>query len=278
MISQVTHVEHANGLRAAILLTFSGLKPDDIKVDELAGVSMVDVHFPAYAESREWLNIIVSVDNFGHPAYGLSVIDSNETGFESHADCMFAHVPTMLKYVVRLFPLQAEGPADEEVEKFRAFMADHACYKDKYPYDYALTKVRQAELLANIKVRLPELEGLLKKAEDDYEDRLYRFYHQSFKVYHLQRTTLAITEILQSLLPDGSFNAWFTTIVQEGTGKEFEREDNHHWLSVTRPIVEAFTHAYYMLTMACKYGRELEAAPVVLPSGWAGLLYLYRIR
>jgi hypothetical protein len=36
--------------------------------------------------------------------------------------------------------------------------------------------------------------------------------------------------------------------------------------------------AKMMLALAWKYGRELESAPNLLPSGWAALLYLYRLR
>jgi hypothetical protein len=45
-----------------------------------------------------------------------------------------------------------------------------------------------------------------------------------------------------------------------------------------RPIVEAFFHAKFMLTMAVKYGKKLKEAPNMLPSGWAALLYLYKMR
>ena len=42
-------------------------------------------------------------------------------------------------------------------------------------------------LVANLKSALPELEQLLAKCSDHwgYEDPIYRFYHQSFKVYPL---------------------------------------------------------------------------------------------
>ncbi len=53
---------------------------------------------------------------------------------------------------------------------------------------------------------------------------------------------------------------------------------NARWLEVTRPMLEAFFHAKYFLAMACRYGRELDEPPQVLPSGWASLLYLYGLR
>src|SRR5207245_10043605 len=43
-------------------------------------------------------------------------------------------------------------------------------------------------LLTKLKSALPELEALLKECTSHwgYEDPIYRFYHQSFKVYQLQ--------------------------------------------------------------------------------------------
>ncbi len=56
------------------------------------------------------------------------------------------------------------------------------------------------------------------------------------------------------------------------------REVNQRWVEATRPIVEAFFHAGYFLEMVCKYGKELEEPPDLLPSGWAAVLYLYGLR
>lgn len=39
----------------------------------------------------------------GMPAYGLSLID-DDTGYGEGADCLFGHLPTMLKYLKRLLP------------------------------------------------------------------------------------------------------------------------------------------------------------------------------
>ncbi|HRK14319.1 MAG TPA: hypothetical protein PK490_08500 [Prosthecobacter sp.] len=43
-------------------------------------------------------------------------------------------------------------------------------------------------------------------------------------------------------------------------------------------MVEALFHAYYFVKLACKYGRELDAQPAALPSGYAALLYLFDLR
>ncbi len=135
-------------------------------------------------------------------------------------------------------------------------------------------------LFKRLKSALPELEKRLEECTSHwgYEDPIYRFYHQSFKVYLLQNSTLAIVEKLRALSPERELNEWFVEIVAEGTGKTFAMADNESWLGVTRPILEAFFHARYFLEMAVKHGRELEYPPNVMPSGWAALLYLYNLR
>ena len=48
------------------------------------------------------------------------------------------------------------------------------------------------KFFSNLKAALPELELLVEECNSDwvYEDCVYRFYHQSFKVYFLQESTL----------------------------------------------------------------------------------------
>jgi hypothetical protein len=141
---------------------------------------------------------------------------------------------------------------------------------------------RHAELLANIRAKMPELDELLKKAHSHwgYEDHIYRFYHHSFKVYLLQKSTMEIAEMLYSLAPEWStINADFLEIMSEGAAdKQFEHGHNAEWTKHTRPFVEAFFHARFFLEMAVKYGSELDHPPQRLPSGWAALLYLYNLR
>lgn len=135
-------------------------------------------------------------------------------------------------------------------------------------------------LLRRIKSALPALEELLGQASSHwgYEDPIYRFYHQSFKVYALQGETDRIVEALRDLAGDHPLAPYFQEIVADGTGRRFSHEVNQNWISETRPIVEAFFHARYFLEMICKYGKELETAPDLLPSGWAAVLSLYGLR
>lgn len=136
------------------------------------------------------------------------------------------------------------------------------------------------ELLVNLKNKLPELEKLLEEicSHWKYEDMLYRFYHQSFKVYYVQHDTEKIVAALQQLMPDTKLNEQFMKIVSDGIGKTFSYEHNADWMKHTRPMLEAFLHAKYFLEMCVKYGKELEIAPNMLPSGWAAFLYLFNMR
>jgi hypothetical protein len=53
---------------------------------------------------------------------------------------------------------------------------------------------------------------------------------------------------------------------------------NHIWAKVTRPFLEAFFHTHYFLSLAIRFGKELDEAPNCMPSGWAALTELYKIR
>ena len=137
----------------------------------------------------------------------------------------------------------------------------------------------EAALLANVHVQHEALKALLDASSDHwgFEDPVYRFYHQSFKVFSLQQQTDTIVRRLSSLLPDRPLHPWFLQIVRQGTGKEFTTADNNRWTLVTRPIVEAFCHARFFLEMAVRYAA-LDGPPRPLPSGYAALLYLYQLR
>ena len=132
-------------------------------------------------------------------------------------------------------------------------------------------------LLESIKAHLPELESLLFQFRSDYEDRMYRFYYQSFKVYGLQESTMKAVNLFKRIgaVNESKLCDWFEDIVAEGTGSEFEIDHNQKWKLHTRPMVEAFLHAKYFLEMMVKYGHELGAVQAVLPTGWAAILCLY---
>lgn len=51
-------------------------------------------------------------------------------------------------------------------------------------------------------------------------------------------------------------------------------EDRHRLIDVPLGAVELGV----MLEMVCRYGRDLDGPPTVMPSGWAAVLYLYDLR
>jgi hypothetical protein len=141
-------------------------------------------------------------------------------------------------------------------------------------------RAREAVLLKNIKRDLTALTRLSEKAESHWgsEDLVYRFYHQSFKVFAIQSLTTTIVDALHALLPEAALDERFTTIISEGTGKQFSYDMNAQWSATTRPLLEAFFHVNYFLKMIIKYGHELNEPPQMLPSGWAAVLCLFNLR
>lgn len=143
----------------------------------------------------------------------------------------------------------------------------------------AAARASEALLLTNLRHRTAELDLLLESCSDHwgFEDPVYRFYHQSFKVYALQGKTREIVRVLEELAADRPLHRWFREIVDAGTGKEFDLQHNAQWTAAARPILEAFFHARYFLEMAVRYAH-LKEPPSPLPSGYAALLELYGLR
>ncbi len=136
------------------------------------------------------------------------------------------------------------------------------------------------ELVGNLNASAGALRQLRRECSDHwgYEDPVYRFYHQSFKVYARQATTTRIVTALEGLRPGQPLHPWFAHIVRSGTGRTFTPEDNERWLDAVRPVLEGFFHARYFLEMAARYAGRFETPPRVMPSGWAALLELYGLR
>lgn len=139
---------------------------------------------------------------------------------------------------------------------------------------------RETLLIANMKQRLPDMAALLDRVESHWgmEDSVYRYYHGSFKTYHIQEYTTEIVTLFQSLLPGVPLSEAFMLIIADGTGKEFSLDHNQAWSKHTRPMLEAFFHAHFFLKMLIKYAVELNGPVELLPSGWALCLYLYDLR
>lgn len=132
------------------------------------------------------------------------------------------------------------------------------------------------QLLNSIKEHLPELREL-REGQKNIDDLFYRFYHYSFKVYRVQAHTEDMVDMFKKVY-DRDLNEFFLQIVEEGTGKNHELDHNDEWMKHTRPMVEAFFHARRFLDMMIACGERMEVARSLLPSDWAAVLYLYRMR
>jgi hypothetical protein len=138
-------------------------------------------------------------------------------------------------------------------------------------------------LLCVIKNNISLLEERLQKANGHWqgEDGFYRFYHGSLKVYFLQKETDKMVKLIEKIRQEANvkdLNPQFLEIIREGTSKTWDPSHNENWNKHTRPILEAFFHAREMISLMIKYGKTLETAPNMLPSGWAAVLYLYNLR
>ena len=140
---------------------------------------------------------------------------------------------------------------------------------------------RDAEifLLKNLALYHGELTALLEDCTGHwgFEDPIYRFYHQSFKMFGLQERTRKIVTLLRSLAPDRSLSLRFRAILEAGIKREFRPDTNANWDAMTRPIVEAFLHARFFLEMTVRYSK-LDRPPDPMPRGYAALLCLYGLR
>lgn len=148
-------------------------------------------------------------------------------------------------------------------------------------FSNAEAPVSHQVLLKNIKSNLELFEKIDEFVSDEWVsvDLIYRFWHQSFKVYGLQEATLKMYEALKMVSPNNDqLNPWFEDIIKNGTGKVFELSFNKDWVVHTKPIVDAFLHAKFFLEQVLKSAHSLDEAPTLLPSYWAAVLELYQIR
>jgi hypothetical protein len=85
-------------------------------------------------------------------------------------------------------------------------------------------------LLENPHRHALELRELLEGIEWCYEDRIYRYYHRSFKVFDLQEATRELADALAAIAPEGRpFCSLFGEILERGTGRKFSPGDNQDW-------------------------------------------------
>jgi hypothetical protein len=141
------------------------------------------------------------------------------------------------------------------------------------------------KLFANIKSNQKELENLLAKItrhEGEYEGLIYRFYHNSFKVYDLHQTIENIINLLKKIDPktEPTFCELFKALIGEASSVgSWKIDHNQRWKETAGKIVEAFFHAKYMLEMAVNCAKLYQEKPgECIDQKWGSLLELYNIR
>ena len=151
---------------------------------------------------------------------------------------------------------------------------------------------KQRALADAIMLKSDSLESFLKASSDKWvrEDLVYRFWHQSFKVYALQDCTQRGVDIIRSFAPPGSkLHPFFEEIVEQGTGVVFEMSHNNDWTKHTRAIVEAFWHVTHIVEMMVKHAPseatqsmekdvEEDGSFHFISSGWATVLEVFNLR
>jgi hypothetical protein len=174
-----------------------------------------------------------------------------------------------------------------------AFPTDETKLHPKKPYEVAHKNaylgrcdismdevlIIEKAFLVKIRENLPVLRKLLDKVNNTYEDSIYRFYHQSFKVYSLQKLIQEIEAAFDNLKPDPKLqlNAYLAEIFKNARDiGAWEVNHNADWLAHTMPILDAFFHTKYFLEMLIKYSA-IEPTDL-LPSGWAAVLCLFYLR
>ena len=157
---------------------------------------------------------------------------------------------------------------------------------DKYAHFFQNKLEKERLIIKNIHSFKDEIADITNAVEHPFygvEDRFYRFYHQSFKVYDLQKITTKIVDLFCKI-GDCHFqelSPMFKEIVSEGIHKEFKQSSNSRWTYETRPIVEAYFHAQHILDMMIKYGLSKDPEGEIsqgIEQGWGSVLHLYKIR
>jgi hypothetical protein len=135
-------------------------------------------------------------------------------------------------------------------------------------------------LFLRIKARLPELEEIAEEMEVVEENGVYRFYHGSFKVFHLQGPVRKAFDLIKEIGGEDDSPLYdYVAIVEAGAFHKFSRTTNDNWDAETRPILEAFWHTKYFVRMMVEYATKLDRIELAgMDYGLAAVLYLFQLR
>lgn len=143
----------------------------------------------------------------------------------------------------------------------------------------------EAKLLIALRSRCDRLEEIQRRVEPNVgalEDCLYRFWHQSFKVVYAKGVTHDIADVLaEAALESGTeIHQWFYEIVGAQAKFSFDFSMNEQWPKHTRPVIDAFLHATWILGAILRTLSRPQRSVVRgnLSYDWATILCVFRLR
>lgn len=174
----------------------------------------------------------------------------------------------------------------------------HACYRNGCPgfgvdiFEETTTELSkeelarpEAKLLLALRARCDRLEKIQHLIEPNVgglEDCVYRFWHQSFKVSYAKGITRDVTDVLvEAALESGAdLHPWYREIVDAQAKFAFDVSMNAEWSKHTRPVIDAFLHATWILGAVL---RTLSRPPKsvvrgILSYDWATILCVFQLR
>lgn len=151
----------------------------------------------------------------------------------------------------------------------------------KWWREYKHRDYKRSRIFQKMKECKDEIIKLHKDNEIIYEDRVYRFYHASFKVFWLQNQIEDILKLLKKLNPHRpyQFDEWFLKIIKEAQDQgSFKINYNEDFSAHARPVLEAYLHCKYFLDMLRECIKIKQEPKSCITSGWASILELYNLR
>lgn len=134
------------------------------------------------------------------------------------------------------------------------------------------------ELSRRIQAAVPDLLLLTACIESSGRRGLYKFYSQSFKVFHLQVDLQKMLGALRAVWPERDLNPHFIAILNAGLAARFDPSSNGRWAEDSAPVINAFLHARIMLAevVACDPGNSSDG-DTLAADRWATVRLLYNL-
>ncbi|TSI05278.1 hypothetical protein [Lysinibacillus sp. BW-2-10] len=136
----------------------------------------------------------------------------------------------------------------------------------------------ERHLLKFLQAHQEELQSLYKQSSDVWigKEAVYRLYHQSFKVYNIQKWSQDVLELLEQVSKE-PFHPILREMIRNGTNQTFETTYNSMWYTKAKPIVDLFLHLRFYVEVALDEIQKTDKERFGSPS-WYLLLYLWNMQ